>query len=66
MDSGYIVNCLKNLIKWDKDWGDISFVELTTEELKRKDDVGMKAWFVIHGKNYMEAFSKELKKRNEL
>lgn len=64
MDTQYIYNCLKELKKMLDSWHGIIPEQLTEEELKLKDEVGMKAWFVFHGTNYIDAFCNELKRRN--
>ena len=63
MDSGYILSCLKQLRRMLESWRGIIPEQLTNEELKQKDEVGMKAWFVFNGIPYIEAFCKELDKR---
>lgn len=63
MDTQYIQNCLNQLNKWLDSWGGIIPEQLTAEELKDKDEVGKKAWFVFHGINYINAFGEEIDKR---
>ena len=63
MDEGYILNCLNQLDKMLSAWHGIVPEHLTSEELKLKDKVGMKAWFVLHGINYIDVFTNELEKR---
>lgn len=64
MDTAYIGSCLKQLRKMLDSWRGIIPEQLTEEELRQKDDVGMKAWFVFHGISYIDAFCKELDKRS--
>ena len=65
MDSGYIKNCLKQLKKMLDSWGGSIPEQLTAEELQQKDEVGMKAWFVFNGLEYIEAFRRELEHRSQ-
>ena len=64
MDTDYIINCLNELKKMLDAWHGIIPEQLTDEELKQKDCVAMKAWFVFNGIPYIDAFCKELKRRN--
>lgn len=66
MDSEYISNCLNQLNKMLNAWHGIIPEQLTREEIKQKDTVGMKAWFVFHGNEYIGKLSEELKRRDEL
>lgn len=63
MDTQYIRNCQNQLLKMLDSWQGIIPEQLSDEELKSKDEVGMKAWFVFNGIAYMNAFSEELDKR---
>ena len=63
MDTSYILNCLNQLNKMLPTWRGITPEDLTREDLKQKDVVGMEAWFVFHGINYINAFKKELSRR---
>lgn len=63
MDTPYIINCLHQLEKMLPLWRGIIPEQLTKEELKQKDEVGMKAWFVFHGPDYIDAFVNELDRR---
>ena len=60
MDDAYIENCLRQLYKWKSDWDSVELEDLTPAEIKRASDPGMKAWFVINGKKYIDTFKKEL------
>lgn len=61
MDINYIKNCLNQLQKWLNAWHGIIPEQLTDDELKGKDEVGMKAWFVFNGLNYIETFCNGIK-----
>ena len=63
METSYIGNCISMLGKMLQNWAGIIPEQLSEEELKQKDEVGMKAWFVFNGINYIDAFCKELEKR---
>jgi hypothetical protein len=63
MDTQYIQNCLNQLRKWLDAWHGIIPEQLTAKELKKKDEVGMKAWFVFNGIGYIDAFVEEINKR---
>ena len=63
MDTQYIQNCLNQLVKMLDSWHGIIPEQLSKEELMQKDEVGMKAWFVFNGINYMNAFTEELDRR---
>ena len=63
MDSDYILSCLKQLRRMLESWRGIIPEQLTVEELKQKDEVGMKAWFVFNGIPYIDVFCKELDRR---
>ena len=63
MDEDYILNCLKNLEKWLKNWEEVLPTELNEYEMKQKDKVGMKAWFVFNGIDYINTFCDELDRR---
>lgn len=65
MDTGYILNCLKQLNNMLDSWRGIIPERLTSEELKQKNEVGQKAWFVFHGIAYINAFCDELDRRNQ-
>lgn len=65
MDTQYIHNCLDQLKKMLNRWRGIIPENLTDDELKKKDEVGQKAWFVLNGIPYIDAFCSELKKRKE-
>lgn len=63
MNTQYISHCLNQLRKWLDAWHGIIPEMLTAEEMKQRDEVGMKAWFTFNGIPYIEAFCAELKKR---
>ena len=63
METGYIYNCLNQLKKALNLWHGIIPEQLTREELVDKGKVMSKAWFVLHGIEYIDAFCEELKKR---
>ena len=65
METFYIQNCLKRLKKMLVVWSGIIPEQLTKEEMKQKDEVGMKAWFVLHGISYIDAFCQELDRRKD-
>ena len=65
MDDTYILNCIKQLQKMLDAWHGIIPEQLTKEEVKKKDTVGTKAWFVFHGIVYIDKFCEELNKRKE-
>ena len=46
-------------------WSGIIPEQLTKEEMNQKDEVGMKAWFVLHGISYIDAFCQELDRRKD-
>ena len=60
MDTSYIERCITQLEKMNNSWWDIDVSELTKKELKDKDEIGQKAWFVIHGKTYLDVLKNEL------
>lgn len=64
METSYISNCLRQLGKMLDSWRGIIPEQLSNEELKQKDKVGMKAWFVFNGISYIDAFNKELENRS--
>ena len=64
MNTQYIKNCLKQLHNMLNSWRGIAPEELSMEELKDKDEVGMKAWFVFNGIKYIHAFTEEFDRRN--
>lgn len=66
MDTEYICNCLRNLNKWLTLWRGVIPEQLTTEEMKDRNRVGMKAWFVFNGIQYIESFCAELERRKQL
>lgn len=63
MDTQYIINCQNQLLKMLDSWHGIIPEQLSDDELESKNEVGMKAWFVFNGIEYMNAFSEELNKR---
>lgn len=63
MDTCYIYNCLRQLNKMLDSWHGILPEMLNAEEMKQRNEVGMKAWFVFNGINYINAFCKELECR---
>lgn len=60
MDDNYIQNCIRQLEKMNDGWWDIDVSDLSRNELKDKDKVGSKAWFVLFGKKYLEVLKFEL------
>lgn len=66
MDTDYIYNCLNQLGKWLENWGNIIPEQLSDDELKDKDEVGMKAWFVFNGISYIDVFCAEIKRRQNI
>ena len=65
METAYICNCLKQLEKMSGLWHGVIPEQLTPEELTLKNEVGMKAWFVFNGIEYIGAFCEELDRRNQ-
>jgi len=60
METIYINNCLKQLQIWSGEWGTEELEDLTTSDMEKANDVGQKAWYVINGQGYIDAFTKEL------
>ncbi len=65
MDAKYIRNCMRQIKKCEGAWWNATPESLTDEELKLKDEVMQKAWYVFHGRKYYSVFEEELKIRGE-
>ena len=65
MSDDYIKNCLGQIEKMSFGLKNTTPSNLTDSEMKSVDEVGTKAWYVVHGENYRKAFEKELTGRQE-
>lgn len=65
MNTSYIYHCINTLNDALVSWRGIIPEQLDEDELRDKDKVLSKAWFVFNGIKYIDVFCDEIRKRKE-